>query len=350
VSERYAVEDLRALASTLLEHAGLPSGRSTVVADILVEGDLLGHTTHGLQLLETYLSEIESGYMTTEGDPEVVADRGASVVWDGKHLPGPWLVNGALELGWERIGNHPVVTFVIRRSHHIACLSAYLKRATDRKLVMLLMTSGPVGASVAPYGGLTPVYSPNPLAAGFPTDGDPVLLDVSMSTTTNSMVKRLNSAGERLPGRWLIDRDGRATDDPNVLFEDPPGAILPLGGTDLGHKGYALGLLVEVLTSALSGFGRADRPERWSDAVFIQLIDPAAFGGYEAFIRETGWLARACRNSEPIPGTKGVRLPGQAGLARRAAALEKGVELAPTVMPGVRPWAEKLGVPLPFPL
>ena len=88
-----------------------------------------------------------------------------------------------------------------------------------------------------------------------------MLLDVSMSTTTNAMTKRLYDEGGRLPGPWLVDADGRATDDPGVLFGEPKGALLPLGGQDLGHKGFALALLVEALTSGLAGHGRADAAE-----------------------------------------------------------------------------------------
>ncbi len=72
----------------------------------------------------------------------------------------------------------------IRRSHHIACLAAYLKRATDRGLMMILTCSDPAGASVAPFGAVTPVFTPNPIAAGIPTSGDPILLDISASLMT----------------------------------------------------------------------------------------------------------------------------------------------------------------------
>src|SRR5207245_1695839 len=134
---------------------------------------------------------------------------------------------------------HPPVSVSSRRSHHLACLQAYLEPVTADGLVILLTCSDPSGAGVAPHGGVASRITPNPLAAGFPTDGEPVLLDVSMSTTTNAMTRRLRETGGRLPGAWLVDAEGRATDDPAVLSGDRPGAILPLGGLDLGHKGFA---------------------------------------------------------------------------------------------------------------
>lgn len=352
MNPRYPAAALRAFAARLLERGGLAPDRAADVADILVEGDLMGHTTHGLQLLGPYLKGLEDGRITRAGEPTVLADRGATLAWDGHFLPGPWVVLRAMDAAFARTPAHGVVTVAIRRSHHIACLQAYLPRATERGLVMLLMSSDPATGSVAPHGAIAGRFTPNPIAAGFPTDGLPVLIDISASTTTNGLVSRLNRAGkgERLPGPWLVDNQGNASDDPAVFLADPPGAILPLGGMDLGHKGFGLALLVEALTSALAGHGRADGEKGWGASVFLQVIDPDAFGGRAAFARETGWLARACRTAPVKPGNPPVRMPGERGLKLRAQQLAEGVTLHPETMPGLVPWAERLGVTVPSPL
>jgi LDH2 family malate/lactate/ureidoglycolate dehydrogenase len=347
---RYAAPDLIAFADTLLQRGGLPADRARVVAETLVEADLMGHTTHGLGLLAQYLAEIENGNMRKTGEPEVISDRGATLTWDGNYLPGPWLVSHAMDIAFERIQTHPVVTVVIRRSHHIACLAAYPKRATDRGLFMLLNCSDPAFKGVAPFGGTKPIYTPNPVAAGIPTNSDPIILDISMSTTTNGMVGRLNREGKRLPHAWILDAQGNASDNPADAFTNPPGSILPLGGMELGYKGFALGILVEAMTSALGGFGRADEPIQWGASVFMQIIDPAAFGGLDAFTRETTWFAEASQNN-PVPaGKPPVRLPGNRGLQLRAEQLEGGVTLYAGIMPTLQSWSDKLGVPLPTPI
>jgi LDH2 family malate/lactate/ureidoglycolate dehydrogenase len=345
--ERYTHTDLCGFAARLLEEAGLSPDRAGAAAEILVEGDLLGHTTHGLQLLAPYLREIEAGTMTTVGDPETINDRGAVVTWDGRRLPGPWLICRAIDLAVERAPQYGNATVVIRRSHHIACLAAYLRRATDRGYIILLMTSDPAGRGVAPAGSVESIYTPNPIAAGWPTDGDPVLIDISMSTTTNGLTNRSHAEGRPLPHPWLIDGHGRPSADPGCYLADPPGAIMPLGGLDLGHKGFALGLLVETLTSALGGFGRADQPQGWYASVFLQVIDPSAFGGADAFVRETEWMADAARAARPIPGGPPVRLPGAAGQARRAAQLHDGITLHPGILDALAPWARRFGIAMP---
>jgi LDH2 family malate/lactate/ureidoglycolate dehydrogenase len=344
---RYRAADLVAFATALLRAAGLPEDRAAVVAEVLVEGDLLGHDTHGLDMLAPYVRELESGLMEATGDPETIADHGAALAWDGRYLPGPWLVKRAIATARERLRAHPTVTVSIRRSHHIACLQAYLEPVTAEGLVILLTCSDPAGAGVAPHGGVASRITPNPLAAGFPTDGEPVLLDVSMSTTTNAMTRRLRETGGRLPGAWLVDADGKATDDPAVLSGERPGAILPLGGLDLGHKGFALALLVEALTSGLAGHGRADEPHRWGASVFLQLLDPERFAGRRAFLRETSRLAELCRSTPTAPGAPPVRLPGSRALARKARQRAEGVALRPDILSRLAPWAEKLGVPIP---
>jgi len=355
---RYRADALVLFAIALLEAAGLAADRARAVGEILVEGDLLGHTTHGLDMLAPYLRELETGAMAKTGEPEVVNDMGAALTWDGQRLPGPWLVRRAIAETRTRILAHPVVTVVMRRSHHIGCLQAYLKSITDAGLVGLLLTSDPAGAGVAPHGGVASRITPNPLAMGFPTGPDPlspaaqphpdpVLIDVSMSTSTNAMVKRLKAEGGRLPGPWLVDRSGNATDDPASIGGEQGGALLPLGGLDLGHKGFALALMVEALTSGLAGYGRAQQPAGWQASVFLQVLDPDAFGGRESFVREAAYLAELCRTTPVAPGRPPVRLPGEGALARRRHHLRAGVPLPPTAMPALEPWAAKYGVLLP---
>lgn len=346
----YEAASLLDLATSLLTRAGLAPDRAHAVADVLLAGDLLGHSTHGLDLLAPYLKELDEGRMAREGEPETLSDLGSAVTWDGRRLPGPWLVRKAITLARARVPLHHVVTVVIRRSHHIACLEAYLEEATEHGLLMILTSSDPAAGGVTPHGGVGSRITPNPIAAGIPTGRDPILIDVSMSTTTNAMTKRMAAEGRRLPGPWLVDAHGRATDDPGVLTGETPGAVLPLGGLDLGHKGFALGLLAEALTSGLAGYGRADQPRQWGASVFLQLIDPEAFGGRAAFQREMGHTSDICREAPVAQDRPPVRLPGEAALARRSRQLREGVALYQTTMPALSVWAERYQVPLPEPM
>lgn len=344
---RYEAGQLLAFGKSLLVATGLAEDRAHDVAEVLLEGDLLGHTTHGLALLPSYLKALADNSMEKQGEPQVISDHASSLAWNGRYLPGPWLVRRAIAIARERLKKHPVVTVSIQQSHHIGCLEAYLKPVTDSGLLILLSCSDPGNHTVAPHGGTAPRFSPDPFAVGIPTKADPILIDISMSTTSNGFCHRAAVAGEKLPGPWLVDREGKPSDDPQILFENRGGSLLPLGGVDLGYKGFALALFVEAITNALSGRGRATSSKRWGASVFLQVINPDRFGGRESFLRETSFLAALCLDTPAPAGKPPVRLPGQAALARRAKQLANGVELHGTIMPALVSCAEALKVEVP---
>jgi LDH2 family malate/lactate/ureidoglycolate dehydrogenase len=347
---RYDALHLRRFAVALCEAGGMEAEKAGTVAEILVEGDLLGHDTHGLAQLGPYLDALASGDMQGRGEPAVVSGTPVAETWDGGKLPGPWLVRRAADLASERAAALGLAAVAVRRCHHIACLAAYLPRVVERGQVVLLFTSDPATASVAPWGGTRRLFTPNPVAAGWPAPGGPVMLDVSMSIATNAMTARRRAEGARFPHPALLDAQGRATDDPNAFFTDPAGTLLPLGGEAAGHKGSALGLLVEALTSALAGHGRADAPTGWGASVLVLVLDPARFGGSDAFLRETGWMEDAVHANPPVPGGEAPRLPGERGWQRRGEALAHGVALHPSIMPGLLERAARTGIAAPEPL
>jgi L-lactate dehydrogenase len=348
--QRYSADALREFATALLEQAGLDSAPAATVAATLVEGDLLGHDTHGLALLAPYVKSLENGGMAKSGTPQALSDRGAALAWDGMRLPGPWLVHSGIDALMPRARQYGGATLVIRRSHHIACLAAYLLRAAEAGFLMMLASSDQAVQSVAPHGGTRAVFTPNPLAVGIPTSGTPYLVDISASVTTNGMSARMHKAGRQFEHAWMLDAEGHPSHDPAVLAADPPGTILPLGGLEAGHKGFGLALMVEALTGGLSGHGRADPPDGWGATVFMSLHDPSAFGGSTDFLRQMDWLGSACRDNPPRPGVDAVRMPGDRGMARRAEQQAAGVALHPTIAPMLTDCAGAYGMAFPAPL
>jgi L-lactate dehydrogenase len=347
MAERIDVEALLRFASACCRAAGLPEDKARDVAEVLVEGDLMGHDTHGLALLAPYLDSLAAGDMAAEGEPEIVSATPVVQSWNGRKLPGPWLVRRAIAAAEAAAAQFGIGAVAIAQSHHIAALAAYGPAVAARGHMLVLTCSDPATASVAPWGGTRRVITPNPLAAAWPTPEGPVILDVSMSITTNGMTARRRAEGTRFPGQWLLDGQGRPTDDPNAFWGDPPGTLLPLGGVEAGHKGFALGLLVEALTSGLSGIGRATQPAGWGASVFVLVLDPGKFGGAERFLAESGWMAEAVRTNPPRPGFDAARLPGDGAMARRAKALAEGVALHPAILPALAKLAARYAVPLP---
>jgi LDH2 family malate/lactate/ureidoglycolate dehydrogenase len=347
-SIRLPAQDLARLAASLFAAAGMEADKADCMGRLLLLTDMMGRHTHGLAQCAAYLREIESGGMTTAGDPEVIRDTGPTVVWDGRYLPGLWLMDEALELALGRVAQHGTVTFAMRRSHHIGCLAALAKTATDAGCYAMLASSGPHTRVVAPFGGKEGLFSPNPFAIGFPTTAFPVLVDTSASITTVSMTRQKAAAGELFEHPWLMDSAGRPTRDPAVMERATDrGSLLLLGGAEAGHKGFGLALMVEALTQGLSGHGRLDAPTRWGASVYMQVIDPEAFAGRQAFIDQMDFFVDRCHANAPIDPDRPVRLPGEQASRNIAEAAAKGVPVSPETATALRTWADRLGVSTP---
>ena len=343
---RYSATDLVAFCETLYLTRGMRADIAATSARILVEADLLGHSTHGMALLPGYLKALGDRTMLAAGEPVVENQRTVAQLWHGQRLSGLWLTQRAVATATAMAKAHGTGTITIKHAHHIACLAAYLEAPARDGFMVIVQSSDPCTASVAPHGGITPIMTPNPIAIGIPTGGDPIMIDISSSITANGPSMRLMKEGKRAPGLWFVDSDGHGSDDPSVAYVEPKGALLPLGGLDAGYKGFGLGLMIEAMTGGLAGFGRADPPQGWGASVFVQVLDPEAFGGRAALERQTDHLREISHASKPRRGVGRVRLPGERGLARKAAQLADGVELHATIMPALIPLANELGVPL----
>ncbi|TYB85373.1 Ldh family oxidoreductase [Oceaniovalibus sp. ACAM 378] len=344
------------IAQPKLEHfirsvfvaAGLRDDLAADVAEVLIEADMMGHATHGVALVPMYLKSLESGGMAKDGEIEVLADMGACATWTCHRLPGATVLKRAMDLAIERAKTFGCSTVSITDSYHMGALAVYLVQATQQGMMAVLSSSTLSSNGVAPFGGTVGVMTPNPIAAGIPTSGDPILLDISASITTRNKSLQYAAAGQRFPGQWALDVDGNPSDDPNALLDG--GTLLPIGGLDHGHKGYALGLMVEALTQGFSGIGRNDEQTGTYTTGFLQVFDPRAFAGKDAFTRTTDHLVKLCQNNHPRAGVDKVRVPGENALARRRAALKNGVDLSGQIMQGLAAAAEQTGVKLPDPV
>lgn len=344
MSIRYDADSLLNCAKALCLQSGMIDQCAHDVATVLLEGDLLGHDTHGLMLLKPYLDAIKNGSMLKSGDFKELAARPAVANWDGMYLPGPHLTLRAIDTATSMAKTYGTGNVVIRQSSHIGALAAYLEKPAREGMLVQILCSDPAVANVAPFGGSEPLVTPNPMAWGIPTSGDPIMIDISASTTTMGMSSRLHQAGETGEHEWWLDADGKPSNNPSVVFQDPPGSLQALGGMHAGHKGYGLALFVESLTSGLAGHGRADGVDVWGASVSVQITDIEAYGDRKSFLKQTDYLVERCMNNKPANAENPVRLPGHRGLARKREQLENGVSLHESVMPGFKELLAESGI------
>jgi LDH2 family malate/lactate/ureidoglycolate dehydrogenase len=347
VGYRYAADALKDVATRLLVRAGLAAEKASVVASVFVEADLLGYATHGLQRLASNLEWIVKGETHANGALTVLTDNGSCQTWDADFLPGPWVTTLAVKEACTRAQTHGIATISIRRAQHIACLAAYLEQATEQGMMLILSASTPSETAVCAHGGLDRIFSCNPLTIGIPTSGTPILIDTSASMSALGPLFRAHRSGDMLPTDCIITSEGSVSRDPaEFVLQD--GAILPTGGFDQGYKGFGLCLFIEALSAALTGYGRADLPnDGESNSVFVQVIDPAAFAGREAFFKQVDWLAGACRQSRVLRGAPLVRVPGDRALAMKRDQIANGIALHLSIIEVLHTWTERFGVPMP---
>jgi len=344
---RFRAEDLRAFAAQMLGALGMDADMARAMSARVIDADLLGYPTHGLAFFPAYLERIEKRMIALSGSWEVVSDRPGAFAWKCERLPGAWVMEKATAELIVRARAQGVATATIAKCSHIGCLQTYLPPFTEQGLLVFLACTNPGIYSVAPFGGADAVLTSNPMAYGFPTSGAPVLIDQSTSLASNAFFNGFAARKEKLPAKWLLDAHGNPTDDPTALGAKPAGTILPLGGLEFGYKGFGYGIAVEALSLALSGYGRAQKPDAFGQSVFIQAIDPDAFAGREAFLREMDHLVAACHASRPRRGVERVRVPGERALAAKADQEKNGVRIAPATLQKLDPWLKKLGVAFP---
>jgi len=184
------------------------------------------------------------------------------------------------------------------------------------------------GRAVAPPGGTAGRIGTNPLCLAVPTKRDPVVLDIGTGVCAEGKVRVAFNKGVPAPEGWLLDAQGKPTTDPSVLYRDPRGTILPLGGSQ-AYKGFGIGLLLDMLVGGLSG-SPCSRPEinaRSANAVLFVLFDSDFFAGADHFLNEVNALTDNVRTCPVAEGAGPITLPGDPERRERAKRSVAGIPL-----------------------
>jgi len=322
-------KSLEAFAAQLLQAGGTSADEARLVAASLVDANLKGYDSHGVMRVPYYVQAIKDGEVVPGAELAILDEGPSRVVADGKWGLGQVQAMRLIErlIAKARSGGLGLGTMM--HSGHIGRLGEYCEKTAAQGLVSMLMVNSHGGAvRVAPPGGKAPRLSTNPLAIGVPSGEAPLVLDFSTSATAEGKVRVKKIAGQQCPEGWLIDNEGRPTTDPNTLYGNPPGAILPMGGAQ-AYKGFGLGLMIEILTGALSGGNCAKTvpyPKK-GNCVFILLIDPVKFGGADCFQSEVSQLVEYVRSCPRVDGVSEIILPGDPERRLAAQRMKDGIYL-----------------------
>jgi uncharacterized oxidoreductase len=363
-------EVLRDYARRLLSGVGAAAEEAETVADVLVGANLAGHDSHGVLRLEQYARLVRSGRIVPGAPFEVVRQTPAAALVDGHWGFGAVVAARATRLAIEKAGQSGVAAVSVRCSNHVSRLGHYVLMAAEAGYVGLMTVNNHGGGRwVAPWGGTDRRLSTNPIAFAAPlrsrgqepdsveagrdelmpqeSQSRAVLVDITTSTVAEGKVRVLRNKGLPMPEGWAIHRDGSALTDPAHMYGPPHGSLLPFGGM-AGHKGFALSMMVELLSGALSGAG-CTGPEdvHPGNAIFLLVLDPDVFGGRERFQAEAERLVEWVKASPPVPGGTGVMAPGEPEFREEARRRAEGIPLDDETWRQLRELAEGLGVAVP---
>jgi uncharacterized oxidoreductase len=275
----------------------------------------------------------------------VAVDRrsGAAALIDCGRNFGPVGATRAMAVAIAIAGESGVACVTTHRCNHVARLGAYVEQAAERGLIAIATCNSPVaGHFVIPWGGKQGRLATNPIAYGVPTGGDPILADFATSVAPEGKVRWYRNSGLPLPHGWIQDSDGRPSTDPEAFYGPPRGGLLPLGGP-VGHKGFALGLLVEILGSALAGIGSADA-RIVGNGVCFMTIDPTRFVPLDRFRSLMDDLTAYIKSSPPAEGAGEVLMPGEREFRTRLVRLEEGIPVDDTTWDAMSGHAVRLGL------
>jgi LDH2 family malate/lactate/ureidoglycolate dehydrogenase len=308
----FAPDALRPFLVALFDAAGVPHASSEVVVAHLLDSSACGLPSHGVLRVPEYLDAIAAGRVDAAAGARVLSD-GAVLVLDADRALGQVAATAAVDAARERARANGVGVVALRHAAHLGRIGAYAEALARDGLVAIAFCSVPTRFhNVAWSGAREGRMGTNPIAYAYPTSGDPVVADFSTSATPEGRIRLLRNQGKPAPLGLLHDAHGRPTTDPNVLYATPGGTLQPLGAPDFGHKGSALGMLVEVFGTLLAG-ETADDPERDNNLTLLALVPD------DGFVARADAYVDYIHAAAPIDAARPPLVPGELEAdARRA--------------------------------
>lgn len=334
------------VSSAIFTAAGASQEEADIVAQLLVEANLTGHDSHGVIRIPQYLDAVESGQITPGAQIEVVRDVPAAASLDGHYGFGQVVMSQAVEVALDKAAKIGIAAVTVKGANHIGRLGSYVERLAQQGIIGLLFVNaaGIPAYRMAPWGGTESRLATDPMAVGIPTAaGEPLVLDMTTTVVAEGKVRVKRNRGEPTPDGWLLDAAGQPTNDPNVLYNEPRGSILPLGGEAAGHKGYGLNIAIELLAGALSGSGCVGKEQPLSNGVLLIALNVGRFTPLEEYHKEVDDFIAFVKSSPTAEGFDEILVPGEIEVRVREERMKTGIFIEDETWQQIVEWGSKLG-------
>lgn len=317
-------EQERSIITGVLKCMEVSDEDASIVADVTVDADLKGFSSHGIGRFPQYIRGLKAGTIDPEAKISIDSETDSMALLNGNHKFGHVVTYSAMELAIEKAKINGIGMVGVHDSNHFGVAGYYSDMAIMNDMIgMVIANTEP---AVAPIGGKVPIIGTNPVAIGIPSNKNYVSVDMATSASARGKLLEAKRKGEKIPENVALDANGNPTIDPEEALK---GSILPFGA----HKGYALSFMIEILAGPLvrAAFGKqvtgtADSNTMCTKGDLVMAIDPSKFSDLETFKEEVDNFVEEIRNSG------NVFIPGDMEVKNIKDRKENGISIDDTLM------------------
>ena len=300
---------LQSTAHRIFVGLGAPPSDAEWIAALLVRANLRGHDSHGVIRIPEYAGKVRKGEVDPKSPITVTRETPTTASLDGGRGFGQVVARRGMEIAIAKAKASGLAAVGLARTGHVGRLADYAEMAANQNLVAMLWANAVHGLNVAPWGGAAKRLGTNPHAIAIPgASGPAMVLDFATSVVAEGKIRVKRNRKERAPAGWFMDGHGQPSTDPEAFYGEPRGAIYPAAE----HKGYGMGLAVEILGGILSGTGPAGPGAGiFANGTLMMCLDIERFLPLDEFRRQVTALFDWTRSAPLAPGSKEILVPGE---------------------------------------
>ena len=337
---QFTSEQLREVTTAVFSAAGAPEDISDYMAESLVECNLMGHDSHGVLRIPSYIERIESGRLVASARPSILKETSSTAVIKGNWAFGQFAARFAAQVVIRKAEEAGIAAVGIVECNHQGRLGEFSTMIARKGMIGIVTTGGSSSrfAVVAPYGGAGRVLGTNPISMAVPAGTrEPFVADFATSAVAEGKLMYAQAKGVPVPEGIVVDAEGRPSTDPSVYRRG--GALLPFGG----HKGYALAVFADLVGSLLSGSDVFGEPP-FTYGTFMMALKIDNFRPLSEFVASVDHRFAEIKSVPPAPGFEEVLIPGEPEARTKAERLTKGISIPEDTWNKIVAIAQRYGV------
>ena len=345
-------EELRTFCEKVFEKYGFSPEESRTITDVLMTADLYGIESHGVQRLVRYVDAIEKGQIDPSATVEEVYSTPLSAVWKADRTMGQTVAKAGMERAMAMAKEHGFGAVTVRGSNHYGIAGYYTRMAAEQDLIGICMTN--TEAIAIPTGGKKAMLGTSPIALCMPADSVPFWYDAATTVVTRGKLEVYRKLEKPVPDGWTADENGLGCSDASrvidAIISKRGGGIFPLGGeTEVtgSHKGYGLGIIVELFTAIFSGGTTSPHVKHNGNAdtsFTLIALDYGMFGDKAEIKERMSTLLRELRESPKAEGSERIYTHGEKEWESEERIKKAGVPVNEKTLDEMRVIAQSVGI------